>query len=116
MSMMVVTHLGPHEEVHQISPRCYGGNIGVGGVIPHHTTPISLIFKMAEMDQITGRLSFLGQWPALPLKLIKPKPSTHGDKGWGCAKWGATPRSWQGHLKVTAKSNQLKLGKNSLFV
>ena len=85
MSKMVVTHLGPHGDVHQKTPRSYGGNIGVGGVIPHYTTLMSLISKMAEMDQITGRLSFLVQWPALPLKLIKPKPSTHGDKGWGCA-------------------------------
>ena len=28
--MMVVTHLGPHGEVHQKTPRSYGGNIGVG--------------------------------------------------------------------------------------
>ena len=47
---------------------------------------------------------------------MKPNPSTHGGKGWGCALWGATPRSWQGHLKVTARSNQLKLGRHSLFV
>ena len=112
--MMVVTHLGPHGVVHQKTPRSYGGNIGVGGVIPHHTTPMSVISEMAEMDQITGRLSFLDQCPALPLKLINPKPSTHGGKGWGCALWGATPRSWKGHLKVTSRSNQLKLGKNSL--
>ena len=102
MSMMVVTHLGPHIGKRQKNPRSYGGNIGVGGVIPHHTTPMSLISKMAEMYQITGRLSFLDQWPALPLKLIMPKPSTHGDKGWGCAKWGATLRSSQGHIKVTS--------------
>ena len=71
---------------------------------------------MAEMDQITGRMSFLDQLPALPIELIKPNPSTHGGKDWGCASWGATPRSWQDHLKVTARSNQLKLGKRSLFV
>ena len=59
--MMVVTHQGPHGEVHQKTPRSYGGDIGVGGVIPHHTTPMSLISKMAEMNQITGRLSFLDQ-------------------------------------------------------
>ena len=29
---------------------------------------------------------------------------------------GATPKSQQGHLKVTAWSNQLKLGKNILFL
>ena len=29
---------------------------------------------------------------------------------------GVMPRSWQGHLKVTARSNQLKTGKNSLFL
>ena len=71
---------------------------------------------MAEMDQITGRMSFLDQRPPLPTKLLKANPSTHGGKGWGCALWGATPRSWQGHLKVTARSNQLKLGRHSLFV
>ena len=28
----------------------------------------------------------------------------------------ATPRSWQGHLKVTARSNQLKMDENNLFL
>ena len=28
----------------------------------------------------------------------------------------ATPRLWQGHLKVTARSNHLKMGENSYFV
>ena len=70
---------------------------------------------MAEMDQITGRLSFLDQCPALQLKLIKHSHSTHGEMGWGCASWGATPSSWQGHLKVTARSNQLKLAKIAYF-
>ena len=59
--MMVVTHLDQNTEVHQKTPRGYGANIAVGGVIPHHTTPMSLISKMAEMDQITGRLPFLDQ-------------------------------------------------------
>ena len=59
--MMVVTHLDPNTEVHQKTPRGYGGNIGVGGVIPHYTTLMSPLSNMAEMDQITGRLSFLDQ-------------------------------------------------------
>ena len=113
--MMVVTHLDPNTEVHQKTPRGYGGNLGVGGVIPHHTTLMSPLSNMAEMDQITGRLSFLDQCPALPLKLIKPNHSTHCDMGWGCASWGATPKSWQGHLKVTARSNQPKLAKIAYF-
>ena len=93
MSMMVVTHLGPHGEVHQRTQRSYGGNIGVGGVIPHHTTPMSLISNMAEMDQITGRFFIFGPMTSTANKAEKHKPSTHGDKGWGCAKWGATPRT-----------------------
>ena len=28
----------------------------------------------------------------------------------------ATPRSWQGHLKVTARSSQLKMDENNLFL
>ena len=28
----------------------------------------------------------------------------------------ATPKSWQGHLKVTARSNQLKMDENNLFL
>ena len=28
----------------------------------------------------------------------------------------ANPRSWQGHLKVTARSNQLKMDENNLFL
>ena len=59
--MMVVTHLGPHGEVHQKTPRSYGGDVGVGRVIPHQTTFMSPLSNMAEMDQITGRLSFLDQ-------------------------------------------------------
>ena len=58
---MAVTHLDPNTEVHQKTPRRYGDNIGVGEVIPHHTTLMSLISKMAEMDRITGTLSFLDQ-------------------------------------------------------
>ena len=30
--------------------------------------------------------------------------------------WGVTRRSWQGHLKVTARSNQLKIGENNQFL
>ena len=77
-----------------------GGNIGVGGVIPHQITLMSPRSDMAEMDRITGRLSWLDQWPVLPLKLIKPNPSTHGDMGWGCALWGCYP-------KVIARSSQV---------
>ena len=60
--MMVVTHLSPNTEVHQKkTPRGDGGNIGVGRVIPHQTTLMSPLSNMAEIDQITGRLSFLDQ-------------------------------------------------------
>ena len=103
--MMVVTHLDTNTVVHQKTPRGYGGNIGVGGVLPHHTTLMSPLSNMAEMDQITGRLSFLDQCPALPLKLIKPNHSAHGDIGWGCASWGATPRSY----KIISRSQQGKI-------
>ena len=47
------------------------------------------------------------------LMVIKPNPSTHGDMGWGGAalyRWHPKimSRSCQGHLKVTARSNQPK--------
>ena len=29
---------------------------------------------------------------------------------------GVTPRSQQGHLKVTGRSNQIQIGENSLFL
>ena len=57
--MMVVTHLSPNTEVLQKKPRGYEANIRVGRVIPHQTTLMSPLSNMAEMDQITGRLSFL---------------------------------------------------------
>ena len=61
---MVVTHLSQNTEVDQKTPKRlsgYGGNIGVGRVIPHQTTLMTPLSNMAEMDQITGRWSFLDQ-------------------------------------------------------
>ena len=57
--MMVLAHLDPNTEVYQTHSKGYGGNIGVGGVIPHQITLMSPLFDMAELDQITGRSSCL---------------------------------------------------------
>ena len=38
-----------------------------------------------EMDQITGRLTYLEVWPALALHVMNLNPSTHGDMDWGWA-------------------------------
>ena len=51
-----------------------------------------------------------------PIKADKVNPSIHGDMGLGWSSWGVTPRSLQGHIKVTARSNKLKSGENYLFV
>ena len=44
--------------------------------------------EMTEMDQITGRLTYLEIWPGHALHLINPNPSTHGDIDWGWASQG----------------------------
>ena len=60
--------------------------------------------EMTEMDQITGRLTYLEIWPALALHLMNPNPSTHGDMDWGWASQGCYTkvivRSFQCHNKV----------------
>ena len=63
---MVLTHLDPNTEVHGTYPNSLGGGggggkIGVGGVIPHQITLMSPLSNMAEVDQITDRLSWLDQ-------------------------------------------------------
>ena len=64
---------------------------------------------MAEMDQITQRLSCLDQWPILQIHMLNPNPSTHG---LGLGLTGALP---QGHNKVTERSNSLKKVKVAYF-
>ena len=59
------------------------GNIRAGGVIPHQITLMSPLSRMTGMDQMKKRLSCLDQWLVLQIHLINPKPSTHGDMGWG---------------------------------
>ena len=39
--------------------------MGVKGVIPYQITLMSPFSEMTEMDQITGRLTYLKMWPAL---------------------------------------------------
>ena len=80
--MMVLAHLDPNIGVSQTHSKGYGSNIGVGGVVHHQITSMSPLFDIAEMDKITGILSDLDQWQALPLKLMKPNPNTCGDTGW----------------------------------
>ena len=58
---MVLTHLDPNTKVQGTDPKSLGAKIGVGGVIPHEITLMSPLSNMAEMDKITGRLSWLDQ-------------------------------------------------------
>ena len=54
----------PPEWSYTTTPReVTGGNIRVRGVIPHQITLMSPLSHMAEIDQITQRLSCLDQWP-----------------------------------------------------
>ena len=50
-------------------------------VIPHQITLMSPLSHMAEMDQITRRLSCLEEWPVLQIHMMNPNLSTHGDMG-----------------------------------
>ena len=85
LPMVVDTHLDPSMEIYQNTSSGYRVNTGAGGVISHQITLISPIFNMADMDQITQRLSCLKQWSLLQIHMINPNPSTHGDMGWGWA-------------------------------
>ena len=60
--MMFVTHISPNTGVHQKHiPKGYGGNTGVIGEMPYQITLMLPLTDMAEMDRITGRLSYLDQ-------------------------------------------------------
>ena len=84
--MVVETHLDPSMGIYQNTPRgCYMVNIRAGGVIPHQITMMSPLSHMAEMNQITQRLSCLDQRPVLQIHMMNPSPSTHGDMGLGWA-------------------------------
>ena len=71
---------------------------------------MSLLTHMAEIDQMTKRLSCLDQWLVLQTHLINPNPSTHGDMGWGWASQGYYPKvitgSSQGHREVKSALNR----------
>ena len=84
MSMVVETHLDPSMEIYQNTPS-YRVNIRDRGVIPHQISLMSPLSHMAEMDQITQRLSCLAQWPVLQILMMNPNPSTYGDMGLGWA-------------------------------
>ena len=80
--MVVETHLDPSTEIYQNTPRGYRVNTAAGGVIPHQMTLKSLLSHMADMDQITQRLSCLKHWSLLQIHMMSPNPSTlWGDKG-----------------------------------
>ena len=83
MSIVVETHLDPIMEIYQNTPGGYRLNTGAGGVIPYQITLMSPLSHMADMDQITQRLSCLKQWSLLQIHMMNPNPSTHGDMGWG---------------------------------
>ena len=83
--MVVETHLDASMEIYQNTPRGYRVNTRAGGVIPHQITLVSPLSHMADMDQITQRLSCLNQWPVLQILMMNPNATTHGDMGWGWA-------------------------------
>ena len=119
--MVVDTHLDPSMKVYPNTPIRI--NIRARGAIACQTTLMSPFSHMAEMDQIIRRLSCFDQWPVglpvLQIHWMNPKPKYT----WSLVTWfgvgldrGVTPRSQQGHLKVTGSLNQLQIGKNSLFL
>ena len=55
--MVVETHLDLSMEIYQNTPKSYGADIRARGVILHQITLMSPLSHMAEMDQITRRLS-----------------------------------------------------------
>ena len=61
MSMVVETHLDPNMEIYQNIPISHMVDIRARGAIPYQITLMSPLSHMAEMDQITQRLSFLNQ-------------------------------------------------------
>ena len=83
--MVVETHLDTSMEIYQNTPRGYRVNTRAGGVIPHQITLVSPLSHMADMDQITQRLSCLNQWPVLQILMMNPNATTHVDMGWGWA-------------------------------
>ena len=108
--MVVETHPDPIIELYHNTPRGYKGDIRAGRVIFHQITLMSPRSRMAEIDQITKRLSCLDQWLVLQIHLMNPNPSTCGDMGWGWASQGyypkVIPRSDQGHRKVKSALNR----------
>ena len=94
----------PAWKYNRSTPRGYRGNIRARGVIPHQITLMSPLSHMAEIDKITQRLSCLDQWPVglLHTHWMNPKPKYTWWHGLGVGlDRGVTPRSQQGHLKVT---------------
>ena len=59
--MVVENHLDPSMEIYQNIPRGYRVNTRAGGVVPHQITLMSPLSHLADMDQITQRLSCLKQ-------------------------------------------------------
>ena len=77
--------------------------MGVKGVIPYQITLMSPFSEMPEMDQITGRLTYLKMCPALALHLMNPNPSTQVTYGLRLGFMRLLP---QGHCKVISRSQQ----------
>ena len=59
--MVVETHLDPSMEIYHNTPKSNMVNIRARGIIPHQITLMSPLSHMAEIDQITQRLSCLDQ-------------------------------------------------------
>ena len=70
---------------------------------------------MAEMDQITQRLSCLDQWTVLQIHYDESQPKYTWWHGLGLGLTGVLPKCHKGHCKVTERSNQPKIAENSLF-
>ena len=72
--MVVETHLDPSMDIYQNNHKGNRANIRARGVIPHQITLMSPLSDLAEMDQITQRLSCLDQWPVLQIHNDESQP------------------------------------------
>ena len=71
---MVVTHLDPNTEVHQNTPRGSGGNSGVEGVIPHHTTLYVTPLQYGRNGPNNRQIVIFGPMSSTAIKADKAQP------------------------------------------
>ena len=69
--------------------------------------------EMTEMDQITGRSTYLKMWLALALYLMNPNPSTQVTYGLRLVFMRLLP---QGYCKVISRSQQGHIGSKGIKI